>query len=128
MSEGGLDQETFDAEEKAAVLEGKLIVRSTPTTLLLDLDTPEDIQRYQDWLPWLIEKHIAISVEEVWASKTEGHMHAVVRLTRPFSFEARVALQLSLGSDRRREVLSLLRHANGIDEPCRLYRPAQLPF
>jgi hypothetical protein len=97
------------------------VVRSSPTTLLLDLDTPEAIEQFYRVLPKVAE-HFGVERREEWKSKS-GKQHVRVFLDAPQPLAVRLALQAALGSDGIREVLSLKRMANGCEEPSLLFRP-----
>ena len=97
------------AEQRAAEL-GLQVVRPEKDELFVDLDSSEQMLLFKSRLPD-ISKFISTSaVTRASSSGEEGHYHAYVRLNRPVkSEEERILLQLLLGSDPTRELLSWAR-------------------
>lgn len=99
------------------------IYRSTNNHLLLDLDDEAAVHTYarnapdvQDqWGPW--------AKIESWKSKSGKGTHVFVTLSKPLPAPVRYGLQLWLGSDPVREILSLKRLKDGETEPSILFRP-----
>lgn len=117
---GGLTPEILAADMKNAA-DNFDVVRSTPTTLLLDLDTPAARVQFERVFPKVLE-HFEVVGSQSWLSKS-GNTHMLITLAAPLELPARLALQAALGSDGVREVLSLKRMANGCEEPSLLFRP-----
>jgi hypothetical protein len=97
------------------------IVQGSPTTLLLDLDTPEALAQFERVLP-KIHDNFGVTGVQTWRSKS-GNTHKVVALACALTADIRVALQASLGSDGVKEALSVQRFLNGCEEPSVLFRP-----
>jgi hypothetical protein len=122
MSEGGLTPEDFAQENIQAELDGLEVWHADPRTLLMDLDTHEPIEQFRRLLPKATELFGARVVEEYESRSGTGHLHVIIDLIDPQPAAFRIALQAALGSDPIRELLSLRRLANGIEEPSRLFR------
>lgn len=129
MSQGGLTIEEFTHENVQAEADGMVVRHANPKTLLMDLDDEAAIERFRRLMPKLDEMFGAKVTEEYESRSGAGHLHVVVELDEPFDAAFRIALQAALGSDPVRELLSLRRLANGINEPSRLFRkrPSDAP-
>lgn len=96
-----------------ATATGYEIVRATPSTLLLDLDTVRDRKQFDQglalckeiWPDW------GWATEE-WASRS-GNTHVKVTLNRRLGIDLRLALEMALGSDRTRGIYGLAKRING---------------
>lgn len=101
-----------DPYKKAAEL-GAQVVEPGPDELFIDLDDGTDA--HLNLVALAESAGIDLTIERSVASKTPGHYHIYCRVgldDTPFSRlspELRIALQACLGSDRRRELLSLAR-------------------
>jgi hypothetical protein len=111
---------TAEAKEKALAAGIEVIV-SDDYQLQLDLDTPADLQRWVKLEPW-VRKQLSVHCIERWLSKS-GNTHVLIRLSYPMPPVERVAWQAGLGSDRKRELLSLRDIKVGNEFPCMLFRP-----
>ena len=125
-SEGDLSQEQFAKDEELARMNGFDVIRSDDHTLLLDLDGAEALRRYTSLLPWVMENGIVTEEIETWESGSPGHYHVMLKLPGPLDLGLRLMLQAALGSDPKKEILSMLRFDIGIDEPCRLWKSRQM--
>lgn len=76
--------------------------------LLLDIDSDADATWMEQMLDVLRENGAEVSVEKTTTSKS-GNLHVYIRMGRDLTPIERVALQACLGSDRKRELLSVLR-------------------
>lgn len=121
MSGGSLTATALDDAIAEAKAEGFDVVRSDDRTLLLDLDTPESLAQYKRVLPLLLE-HFNVDALTKWKSKS-GNTHVSIKLTDTYPPMVRFALQAALGSDAVRELLIVLQHLNGCNEPSLLFRP-----
>lgn len=91
----------------------------------LDLDVGPQLERCKELLS-LIHKLWGVLGARTWASKSGlPHCHAVITLNCSISNEARVAIQAILGSDPKREALSLHRVLGGgmQEYPILLFKP-----
>jgi hypothetical protein len=118
--------DTWEEGGKKALEAGFKIVPARKATVLLDLDTPEDVARYEAILE-RIQKPMghAWGLKEVerWKSKSGVGTHVHLEMTSDLNEYERVALQALLGSDPVRELISLMRMRHGVTHPSRLFRP-----
>lgn len=123
MSEVDLDQRSAI---KSARLGGFKIIRGKPDKLLLDLDDNDAMIAFNDTLPFVLEMLESIDIQLVkrrqWKSKSSGQ-HVVLYLSGELPVLERIALQAILGSDRKKEMYSLLRLRQGTEEPSLLFKP-----
>jgi hypothetical protein len=95
-------------------------------TLQLDIDSPEALSYYH-LNKYLLDMVVTANYNSV--TKTEerlsrnGNTHIIIRFENPISIHERILLQACLGSDRKRELLSYIRHLNGIEQPILLFKP-----
>ena len=98
-----------EAEEK-----GVVVVLPDDFELQIDIDTAENYELFLLRIKYL-EKWFNLTYKQK-SSKTGGdHRHICIRLTETISSLERIFLQLYLGSDSKREFLSLIRIKN--DDP-----------
>ena len=96
-----------DRRDATAARLGMVSVLPTERELFLDLDDGGlDVAK-------LLElgkvAGLGLTLVGVWSSKTDGHSHALIRTDFDLTPTLRCALQCALGSDRKRELLSLAR-------------------
>lgn len=115
---------SVEAEEQA-LKEGLVVVRSTPKTLLLDLDNAAAVAQYVR-MREKVREFYALNVGWEWKSRS-GNQHVVLELRDPLPVETRLLLQAVLGSDPMRELLARQRLVHGETEPCLLFRPPHNP-
>lgn len=120
MSGGSLSPERFATDLQGAATNFD-VVRSSNTTLLLDIDDPVSKAQFDRLLP-KVKEVFGVSAVEEWKSKS-GNTHIAVTLETPLPAGSRLALQAALGSDAVREVLAVARLMNGVVEPSVLFRP-----
>lgn len=106
------------AESKAKE-HGYVIRKPQDGELLIDLDCEEDFVLLKEHLDTFHAYVVPIEQVEVTPSPSgsPGHYHAVVTLGRAISPMERIAYQAVLGSDRKRELLSLARLEHEIALP-----------
>lgn len=111
------------AEAKANGLE---VIYTEPNKLLIDLDDEDAQARFQNMIDMLDDVYGFIHVE-TWQSKSRKpeKQHVVITMSRELSLPERIALQAIMGSDPRRELLSLARHED-VDNPVVLFKPKPL--
>ena len=91
-----------------AKAQGKKVVVSEPTLLMIDIDTPEAFLEYLTRLP-MVEDHIEyVSEQTVTSFSGGGHRHIYIRMKRGMTVRQRCAMQLFLCSDPVKEMLSLM--------------------
>ena len=117
----------WSIEDNIIVAAGKgfEVIRASPSRLLLDLDDAASLARYQSMKP-IVASHWAISEVGRWHSKSGRGFHVEIACDIP-CFLTRVALQLALGSDPKREALAVAMFLDGIPEPSCLFKPRQEP-
>src|SRR5262245_25411511 len=82
--------------------------------LFLDIDDEADLQVVKANLAVLESNGFAIVETKRTESKSgNGHQHVYLKAPRDLNSLERIAFQACLGSDRKREALSLLRHMDG---------------
>jgi hypothetical protein len=106
-----------------ALNEGMEVTRSTPTTLLLDLDTAASVIRYEE-LFGIIADQFQLSEWTRYVSRSGNGVHIILKC-RELDFPSRVALQAALGSDPLREILAIAMYKAGYQEPSVLFRPKE---
>lgn len=97
-----------------------------PNELFIDIDRKEDFEAFYDQLTVLRERFECEMEQTQSPSGEPWHFHIRVKLFengRPYELEEtmRIALQASLGSDRKRELLSLRRIIDHADRPVSLF-------
>ena len=85
--------------------EGFEVIKPDPYKLLLDIDSPKLDRFFELW--WNTDT-LGCSLEDFWKSKS-GNWHVVLRSRKKLSPKTRVYYQALLGSDQKRELLSLAR-------------------
>lgn len=104
---------------------GLTVIRPKNGELLIDLDSADDRRHMEALLAVLGTNRIASTVR-VGLSRRPGHYHAYVQIEWPKKLNPvlRIALQACLGSDRKRELLSLLSIATSTGfEPTVFFEP-----
>lgn len=111
---------------RACEEEGKVILYPADNELLIDIDTEEQFQIFQEHIKSLAKnlyKHRLPHL--IWPSKS-GLPRRHIKVVLPFDLKSpaeRIALQASLGSDPMREMLSMVRCIHGDDCPTLLVEP-----
>lgn len=99
---------------------GLVAVLPGPCDLFVDVDSDAAMDWLLQMLPSLEDEEGALTVEVVTVVVSKSglpHRHVYLRASRALSSLERVALQACLGSDRKRELLSLLRVWSGAARP-----------
>jgi hypothetical protein len=102
------------------------IVYGDDRTLTVDLDTPEARESFATRLGFLQGIGVVpdrFHLVQRWTSKSGENEHVVVTLYEPLSAEKRILLQALLGSDLKREALSLAGVRMGRRNPIMLFKP-----
>lgn len=101
--DNGYEAEPVEELEKLCADRGLVFVRPLPNELFIDLDSRDALRRFE-----MRCVSICSLIEHSYRmhkSKTEGHWHAVVRLTRAVTDEPeRLFLEACFGSDCRRAI------------------------
>lgn len=92
--------------------------------LTVDLDTPEDVEKFDGRLAGLIDSGFGLTVEFSWLSKS-GNTHKVLILHdyMLYSVPEKCMIQVALGSDPKRESICLKRWRLGQTNVFRLFKP-----
>lgn len=107
-----LDQDPAEV----AKARGLVLVLPEPDQIFIDLDDRQDRKVLDAMLETLTCNGIAVWVEKETKSQG-GNAHVYLRFPTPLNPITRIALQACLGSDRTRELLSLLRIFKKMDRP-----------
>ena len=114
---------------KTAKEKGFTTYRSAHNRLLLDLDAAGDIAYFDKNFEWtkalLAEFDIYIYKHASWFSKSGKGLHRYLRVESHRALNAvdRMLIEVCLGSDKKRAMLSLARYYKGNNEPGTLFRP-----
>jgi len=92
-----------------------VIVVPGPRELFVDLDSEEALEECKGLVTTAVLSGIPIGGWDFWPSRNRGHYHAVIETLFDLTPAKRIAYQASLGSDRRRELLSMARLQMGIE-------------
>ncbi len=113
----------FQHAIEVAERKGFEIVRGTPNTLLLDLDTKADREHFDN--AWkCLRSFLAVKITRRWPSKSGKGEHIEILLPEELPVVERLLIQACLGSDRLHEMLSLCTGVwNGNDSPTVLFKP-----
>lgn len=96
---------------------GLFVVFPEDNQLQLDIDNDESFALYES-VRDIIHHHYGILGEEIHSSRSGGQKrHITVTLGIKISNMERIALQASLGSDRKRELLSIIQEKNHDNHP-----------
>jgi hypothetical protein len=102
--------ELHDNPDEQALKRGQVVIRPGPHDVFVDIDDEAHYAQLIDILGLIERNGNAVTVEMVTPSKSGGEKrHVYLRCDRPLEVIERIALQACLGSDPRREILSLLR-------------------
>lgn len=117
----------YTKKHEEAIIEAEAngfeVVKSDEFTILLDLDGEEAKKRF-DSMRSFLDQCFTIMGQEEWTSKSGGdHKHIKLILAGPLEVAERIAIQALMGSDPRRELLTLLNLKNGVENPSVLFKP-----
>jgi len=116
----------FETAVKNAEEAGFTIVHGTPNTLLLDLDSEADWEFFNKTMLPILMDTSAVDIMKIdhWKSKSGVGYHVVITVGKPLKVMERLLLQACLGSDRKHELLSLVRGVwCGNASPTVLFKP-----
>ena len=109
--------ELSEHPEVVAKAKGLVLVLPEPNQIFLDIDSKGDEQHLAEMLECLIDNGEEFDYEKRTVSPG-GNLHVYLRTKWALDPLLRVALQACLGSDRKRELLSLLRIVRKYDIPA----------
>jgi hypothetical protein len=102
--------ESDNVKEKAKAL-GLDIITPGEYEVQIDIDTPADIKHLRTGLKILKDKNEGYKFTRLTTSKS-GNKHVYITFDRAWSPIERIVVQACLGSDRKRELLSMMRVFN----------------
>jgi hypothetical protein len=114
-----------DCAESVAKERGLVVYYRNQNEILLDLDSEQMLQEAMSRFRVMFDQ------ERGWYSycypSASGapHYHCIIRGPHPFSDAAACAFQSVLGSDPMREFLTMQRIMRKVDNPIRLFEPAE---
>lgn len=114
---------TTEAAPERALEKGLAMISPGPRDILLDLDTPEDVEKF-DELYDRFHKNLGISLVTQTVSKS-GNTHVYLKSNTEISNTERLLIQAALGSDPKRELLGLLQLRAGIKHYSQLFETKQ---
>lgn len=119
--EGDYDDESATVEAIAAA-RGKVVVYPADDELQLDLDGEDAVCFFREQMVRFNKEVVRVVKHTITPSTRPGHWHATLKLERSVYDEVeRVLFQALLGSDRVRELLTLVRARRGDKRPSRLF-------
>lgn len=108
------------AEKKADALGLEMVLPDT-NEVQIDLDSPGDIKVMRDGLKILKNKNEGYQFNKLTTSKS-NNKHVYIKFDRTFKPMERIVVQACLGSDRKRELLGMMRVLNGTsDKPSLMF-------
>lgn len=117
--------ETIEEAAEEAEEKGCIIIESDESTLLLDYDSAEAAQQFEN-RRWSLEQIFGVESIESWPSKSGGgHVHYKVVLLQKLTSAQRIALQAAMGSDWVRELFAVERDRLGKRNPSILFQPKE---
>lgn len=108
-----LDQDPWEVAGE----EGLEVVEPGDHELQLDCDSEEALSESENLISLFRHNEEPVEVVRVTRSRSPGHYHITLRLTRPVSPLERITYQACLGSDVWREAYSLLRLVKNLPIP-----------
>lgn len=107
---------------ESARLKGQRVVLPKPNEVFLDIDTEVDWKLAWEMIRTMEENNLPLLITEVHPSKSGmPHRHVILEANRDFTPIERIAIQACLGSDRKRELLSLIRVMTGGPLPATVF-------
>ena len=100
---------TPDELAAAAALRGRSVIYPAPKQIFIDIDSEQDYQVYRKQLEILDSSDMSPVVIQETESATPGHKHIILTFREDFTPAHRIALQAAMGSDRKRELLAILK-------------------
>jgi hypothetical protein len=90
-----------------------IVIYSEDNLLLLDLDNDESVKTFHRNIDTFRNNYSVKKINE-WKSKS-GNLHVAIEMNDNIDFRERLLLQATLGSDPKKELLSLIRHREGME-------------
>lgn len=114
---------TDEAARKRAEELGCYIEYADDYTLQLDLDSEEALRVFERQYVMLVDLELASFLYCTRRKSRSGNTHVTITLRDPLPIERRILLQALLGSDLKREALTLAGYLAGQENPVLLFRP-----
>ncbi len=116
----------MEIAREVAASNGCEVIESNDRTLQLDLDSEASVEQAVRCWPLFLEAlgahgNVIVSVR-AWTSR-HGRVHVEIVLAAGMTTDLRLAMQAALGSDPKREILSITRLGHGMVTPSLLFRP-----
>jgi hypothetical protein len=112
---------------EAAKEMGLEVVTPKPNQLQLDIDCLEAMNHYSIMRSVLDQRYCVLK-ESITTSKSGGdRKHITLTLDRDITPTERILLQATLGSDRKRELLSYFRVLDGEELPTLFFEVPEIP-
>jgi hypothetical protein len=92
-------------------------VTACPYDVWVDLDTPSAITAFDELWKLFLQLWPKAQIVRRTTSKSGNGQHVYVRMTKEYPASIRIGLAASLGSDPKREMLSIMRVLNEDPEP-----------
>jgi hypothetical protein len=103
------------------------VIESDDRSIQLDLDNKAAVDQVLECWSLFLETLAALNtpIESVsaWTSRGGAGLNVNIRLATDLPAGTRIALQAALGSDPKRELLSIMRLGHGMENPSLLFRP-----
>jgi hypothetical protein len=113
---------TAEAKERKAEFLGLKMVKSNDKLLLCDLDSDAHMEVFNRSYAIITESEKnKLLAGFICTTSIRGRKHAYVKLRKPLGLVERIGLQAVLGSDAKREALSVLEWLKGYEEPTVLF-------
>lgn len=120
-----ISRATREAALAAAIAKGCVVVEPKPNQLFIDIDCEADRLHFENALPRVAKRCSLVVTRSPSPSGTEGREHVVVTFTdRTFTALDRIAFQGVLGSDRARELNSVIDILDGDPLPTIFFEKA----
>ena len=114
----------YDIDRDPEVVAGKkglVVVKPGDDELFIDIDDLADLPHVFTGIKFLAAVGIKAAVTDITLSGTPGHLHCYARVDRKLKPVERVVLQACLGSDRKRELISVARLLLGGKYPTTVF-------
>ncbi len=121
----GPESLTLERAEAKAAERGQVVVFPDFNELFLDIDSKEAYETYQNNLSIVKQFLTVMGVRETPSRNGGDRKHIVVTLKEAITDVERLVLQAGLGSDTKRELLSLYRQRLGMKTPTMFF---ETPF
>ena len=117
---------TYVQAVELAAKSNERVVVAGDYTLQMDIDTEEDFKRWEENSPEILRRLKLKSSPKITVSKGGlPHRHITITLDEPMDIWARIALQVILGSDFKRELFNSFRVLDGIEYPVLFFEPKE---